>query len=184
MPVALNSQNCGNWIASFKNSTCWGETQSTPTWECAEFCPPPEYPISHPLACFPGGSEVKASASNAGDPGSIPGSGRSPAERNGNPLQCSCLENPMDGEGYSLRGRRVGHDWTPSLYTILPAPRNKHLPGPSFNDFSLISWSDLTTHVQTSICLSCSFQNALRCFTSATFTLISSAGKLSPILHI
>ena len=35
---------------------------------------------------FPGGSEVKASASNAGDPGSIPGSGRSPGEGNGNPL--------------------------------------------------------------------------------------------------
>ena len=47
---------------------------------------------------FPGGSEVKASASNAGDPGSIPGSGRSPGEGNGNPLQYPCLENPMDGE--------------------------------------------------------------------------------------
>ena len=47
---------------------------------------------------FPGGSEVKASASNAGDPGSIPGSGRSYGEGNGNPLQYSCLENPMDGE--------------------------------------------------------------------------------------
>ena len=45
---------------------------------------------------FPGGSEVKASASNAGDLGSIPGSGRSPGEGNGNPLQYSCLENPMD----------------------------------------------------------------------------------------
>ena len=45
---------------------------------------------------FPGGSEVKASACNAGDPGSIPGSGRSPGEGNGNPLQYSCLENPMD----------------------------------------------------------------------------------------
>ena len=48
--------------------------------------------------CFPGGSEVKASASNAGDLGSIPGSGRYPGERNSNPLQYSCLENPMDGE--------------------------------------------------------------------------------------
>ena len=46
---------------------------------------------------FPGGSEVKASASNAGDPGSIPGLGISPGEGNGNPLQYSCLENPMDG---------------------------------------------------------------------------------------
>ena len=46
---------------------------------------------------FPGDSEVKASASNVGDPGSIPGSGRSPGDGNGNPLQYSCLENPMDG---------------------------------------------------------------------------------------
>ena len=49
---------------------------------------------------FPGGSEVKASASNVGDPGSIPGSGRSPGEGNGNPLQYSCLEHPMDGEAW------------------------------------------------------------------------------------
>ena len=46
---------------------------------------------------FPGGSEVKASACNAGDLGSILGSGRSLGEGNGNPLQCFCLENPMDG---------------------------------------------------------------------------------------
>ena len=45
---------------------------------------------------FPGGSEGKAPARNAGDPGSIPGSGRSPGEGNGNPLQYSCLENTMD----------------------------------------------------------------------------------------
>ena len=46
---------------------------------------------------FLGGSDGKASAYNAGDPGSIPGSGRSPGEGNSNPLQYSCLENPMDG---------------------------------------------------------------------------------------
>ena len=46
---------------------------------------------------FPGGLEVKAPACNAGDPGSIPGSGRSPGEGNGNTLQYSWLENPMDG---------------------------------------------------------------------------------------
>ena len=49
------------------------------------------------LKGFPGGSEVKASACNAGDLGSIPGLGRSPGEGNGNPLKYSCLENPMDG---------------------------------------------------------------------------------------
>ena len=49
---------------------------------------------------FAGGSEVKASARNVGDPGSIPGLGRSPGEGNGNPLQYSCLENLMDGGGW------------------------------------------------------------------------------------
>ena len=46
---------------------------------------------------FPGGSDGKASARNAGDLGLTPGSGRSPGEGNGNPLQYSCLENSMDG---------------------------------------------------------------------------------------
>ena len=46
---------------------------------------------------FPGGSYGKASAYNAGDPGSITGLGRSSGEGNGNPLPCSCLENTMDG---------------------------------------------------------------------------------------
>ena len=50
--------------------------------------------VSERLPC---GSDGKASAYNAGDLGSIPGSGRSPGEGNGNPLQYSCLENPMDG---------------------------------------------------------------------------------------
>ena len=45
---------------------------------------------------FPGGSDGEESACNAGDQGSIPGSGRSPGEGNGNALQCSCLENSMD----------------------------------------------------------------------------------------
>ena len=49
---------------------------------------------------FPGGSEGKASACNAGDLGSIPGSGRSPGEGNGKPLQYSCLENSMDREAW------------------------------------------------------------------------------------
>ena len=45
---------------------------------------------------FSGGSDGKASVYNAGDPGSIPGLGRSPGEGNGNPLQYYCVENPMD----------------------------------------------------------------------------------------
>ena len=55
---------------------------------------------SLPLNNFPGGSDGKASAYNAGDLGLIPGSGRSPGEGNGNPLQYSCLENPMDREAW------------------------------------------------------------------------------------
>ena len=55
------------------------------------------YPMNCTLLGFPGGSDGKASASNAGDPGSILGSGRSPGEGNGNPLQYSCLEDSMDG---------------------------------------------------------------------------------------
>ena len=61
---------------------------------------------------FPDGSEVKASASNAGDPGSIPGLGRSPGEGNGNPLQYSCLENPMDLEVWSATVHGVAKSQT------------------------------------------------------------------------
>ena len=49
------------------------------------------------LGNFPDGSDGKASTRNAGDLDSIPGSRRSPGKGNGNPLQYSCLENPMDG---------------------------------------------------------------------------------------
>ena len=52
---------------------------------------------SIPHLDFPGGSDGKVSAYNAGDPDLIPGLGRSPGEGNGNPLQYSCLKNPMDG---------------------------------------------------------------------------------------
>ena len=61
---------------------------------------------------FPGGSEVKASACNAGDLSSIPGSGRSPGEGNGNPLLYSCLENPMGGGAWWATVHRVAKSWT------------------------------------------------------------------------
>ena len=61
-----------------------------------------------------GGSDGKASVYNATDLGSIPGLGRFPGEGNGNPLQYSCLENPMDGGAWcrllSMGSQRVGHD--------------------------------------------------------------------------
>ena len=52
---------------------------------------------AYSLEGFPSGSDGKASVYNAGDPGSILGSGRFPGGGNGNPFQYSCLENPMDG---------------------------------------------------------------------------------------
>ena len=54
------------------------------------------YKFNCGIGGFPDGSDSKESACNAGDPGLIPGLGRSPGEGNGNPLQYSCLENPMD----------------------------------------------------------------------------------------
>ena len=56
---------------------------------------------------FPGGSEGKEFACNVGDPGSIPGLGRPPAEGNGNPLQYPCLENPMDRGAWWATVHRV-----------------------------------------------------------------------------
>ena len=73
----------------------------------------------------PGGSEVKASACNAGDLGSIPGLGRSPGEGNGNPLQYFCLENPMDGGAWSATVHGVAksqtqlNDFTHTHLTVL-----------------------------------------------------------------
>ena len=61
---------------------------------------------------FTGGSEVKASACNVGDLGSIPGSGRCPGEGNGNPLQYSCLESPMDGGSWWAAVQGVSKSWT------------------------------------------------------------------------
>ena len=61
---------------------------------------------------FPGGSEVKASACSAGDLGLIPGLGRPLREGNGNPLQYSCLENPMDGGAWWATVHGVAKSWT------------------------------------------------------------------------
>ena len=60
-----------------------------------------------------GGSDCKESACNAGDPGSIPGLGRSPGEGNGYPLQYSCLENPMDRVAWWAAAHEVTKSQTP-----------------------------------------------------------------------
>ena len=61
---------------------------------------------------FPGGTVVKNLPANAGDAGSIPESGRSPEEGNGNPLQCSCLENLMDRGVWRALVHGVAQSWT------------------------------------------------------------------------
>ena len=61
---------------------------------------------------FPIGSVVKTPPANAEDVGSIPGSGRSPGEGNGTPLQYSCLENPMDRGAWQATVHGVAKSWT------------------------------------------------------------------------
>ena len=72
----------------------------------------PFIPYQAVFGGFPSGSESKESACNAGDLGLIPGLGRSPGEGNGNPLQYSCLENPMDREAQWASVHRVAKSWT------------------------------------------------------------------------
>jgi len=72
------------WWSSGKESACQCSRHRFDPW-------------SGKIPDFPGGSDSKASPYSAGDLGLIPGSGRSSGEGNGNPLQYSCLENPMDG---------------------------------------------------------------------------------------
>ena len=88
------------WVDSSREPSEESNNDNTLGSGLEEFHPPwaPSREVTREV--FPGGSDGKASAYNAGDPGSIPGSGRSPGEGNGNPLQYSCLENPMDGEAW------------------------------------------------------------------------------------
>ena len=72
------------------------------------------------LKGFPGGLEGKASTCNEGDPGSIPESGRCPGEGNGNPLQYSCLEDPMEGGAWEAAVHGVAKSQTQlSNFTFL-----------------------------------------------------------------
>ena len=87
------------------------------------------------MSMFPAGSDGKASVYNVRDLGWIPVLGRFPGEGNGNPLQYSCLENPMDRGAWcrllSMGSQRVGHDWATSLHftmaSVLLRPGEWHL---------------------------------------------------------
>ena len=102
---------------------------------------------------FSGGLDGKESACNAGDTGSIPGSGRSPGEENGNPLQYSCLENPMGRGVWQATVLGVAKSWTQlSDHTHTHTHTHTHwrrawqptpvfLPGKSHGQESLVGYS-------------------------------------------
>ena len=88
---------------------------------------------------FPGGSVVKNLPANAGDSdnaSSIPGSGRSPGGGNGNPLQYSCLENPMDRGAWKAAVHGVAKSWTQlsnraqthCIHTVQKSNKKKSIP--------------------------------------------------------
>ena len=84
---------------------------------------------------FPGGSDSKASAYNAGDPASIPGSGRSPGEGNGSPLQYSCLENPMNEGAWLATVHGVAKSWTRLSDFTITIDAERYLTEFNFPDF-------------------------------------------------
>ena len=86
------------------------------------------------------GKELTCNAGCAGDTGSIPGSGRSPGGGHGNPLQYSCLENPMEEPGglQSIGSQRVGHEWSDWAYTYLIYPFIKNITS-TLNSFRILS---------------------------------------------
>ena len=134
----MTSQRLWHWVAIWASPNVWERVQegrlqdglsNDPVRKAASslyirsFSLWSSYSLDH---SFPGGSEVKVSSCNAGDLGSIPGLGRSPREGNGNPLQYSCLENPMDGEAWgpqSMGSQRVGHNWATLLSLSLSSGR-------------------------------------------------------------
>ena len=75
---------------------------------------------------FPGGSDGEEYACNAGDSGLIPGSERSPGEGNGNPLQYSCLENPMDRGAWQPRVHGLTKSHTPLTLSLLRTTTSLH----------------------------------------------------------
>ena len=98
--ITLRQQDYPGWMEKYGHSTHWHKRSMMLFFFFLIFLD------------FPGGSEVKVSACNPGNLGLIPGSGRSPGEGNGNPLQYSCLENPMDRGVWEVTVHGVTKSWT------------------------------------------------------------------------
>ena len=99
-PVFLPGESQGR--GSLVGCRLWGRTESDTT----------EATQQQQQQGFPGGSDGKESACDAGDLGLIPGSGRRPGGGNGHPLQYSCLENPIDGGAWWATVHGVTKSWT------------------------------------------------------------------------
>ena len=91
---------------------------------------------------LPGSSEGKATACKAGDADSIPGSGRSPGEGNGNPLQYSCLENLMDGGAWQATVHGVAKSRT----------RQSDFTFTYYMESSLLDFLETQSHLELEIC--------------------------------
>ena len=93
-------------------------------------------------------SDSKESACNAGDLGSIPGSGRSPGKGNGYPLKCSCLENSMDRGAHSrlqsMGLQKVGHNWATNTFTFFLFSLGNKIESVSRNIFKGPPYSSLS----------------------------------------
>ena len=103
---------------------------------------------------FPGGSDSKESACNAGHPGLMPGSGRSPGEGNGNPFQYSSLGNPMDGGAWQAIVHGVAKNRTRLSTFIFTFTTSEHKLLFSFlirrlvrYNFVVRIWSNIYSHV-------------------------------------
>ena len=91
-------------------------------------------PLLTPSTCFPRSSVGKESACSSGDPGLIPGSGRSPGEGNGNPLQYSRLENPMDRGAWQVTVHGV------TRVGLSDSTTTTQLMGQKMNSFKFKAW--------------------------------------------
>ena len=104
---------------------------------------------------LPSGSEVKASARNAGDLDSIPGSGSSPGEGYGNPLQNSCLENPKNRGAWSATVHGIAKSWTRLSDLQKSLNQNKGLQSykGGFDELSQNSYEQVSSFFFSSFCL-------------------------------